>query len=298
MTSRVLFLGGSGQLGQSFQTRPVPATWTLSAPSRAECDFTQPSTIAKTIQDFAPDLVINAAAMTDVDACETDIETATEINFRAVAHIAAQCATLDAPLIHLSTDYVFDGTDGSVPYLPDDQMNPLNMYGQTKMMGEEAVRHSSNWHVIVRTSSVFSALGNNILTRTLQQIDTQDKIQGASNQIANPTSAEFLSTSLIKIAEDILNGKAHGFGTFHICGQPFVSRFEWVQAIMQAYSPFTKHRPAIFPFILDNTKIPVPRPLFSALNSDKAQDVYGITPSAWRDDLRQAVSDYVRIRQN
>jgi len=291
MKHKILLFGGNGQIGKSFQRQILPDDWNLGIFTRAECDFTQPASIAKAIRDFAPDIVINAAAMTNVDACETDIQNATEVNFHAVANIASQCATIDAPLIQISTDYVFDGQDGQKPYLPDDQMNPLNIYGQTKMMGEEAARHAIHWHVIARTSLVFSSFGNNILTRILHQINTQEEVQAATDQVCNPASAHFVARTLIKIADDILRGKANGFGTFHICGEPAVSRFEFLQAIMEAYAPFTTKRPTLVPIKIASQADRVPRPLFSVMNTDKVRDVYGIQPHLWRDDLAPVIKD-------
>ncbi|OYV50980.1 MAG: hypothetical protein B7X10_00985, partial [Burkholderiales bacterium 21-58-4] len=206
-----------------------------------------------------PDLVINSAAMCDSEACERDPHLAAEINFHAVAHIAGQCDTINAPLIQISTDYVFDGEKGE-PYLTDDPMNPINVYGQTKMMGEEAARHGLHWHVIVRTSLVFSAFGQNVLTRTLRQIDTQDEIQAVTDQKANPTSAEAVAEALMVIGGAILRGKGDGFGTFHICGEPAVTRYEFLQAIMQAYAPFTERRPKLTPISSADIPNRVPRP--------------------------------------
>ena len=292
---RVLVFGGNGQVGQALRYATLPADWLLKAVTRAECDFMQPGAIGKAVRDFAPDLVINAAAMTDIDACEKDPAQATEVNFHAVANIAGQCDTVNAPLIQISTDYVFDGKNGERPYMPDDEMNPVNVYGQTKMMGEEAARHGLHWHVIMRTSLVFSAFGQNVLTRTLRQIDTQVEIQAVTDQKANPTSAEAVAEALMVIGGAILRGKGDGFGTFHICGEPAVTRYEFLQAIMQAYAPFTERRPKLTPISSADIPNRVPRPPCSILNNDKARDVYGIQPHLWRDDLANSVRRYVDL---
>ena len=211
-----------------------------------------------------------------------------QINFSAVATIAAHCDTVNAPLIQLSTDFVFDGTENR-PYEPDDAMNPLNVYGNSKLMGEEAARHGLYWHAIVRTSLVFSAEGNNILTKTLHQIDTQDEITAASDQTTNPTSADFVAESLIIMAKAILNGKGNGFGTYHICGEPAVTRYEFLQAIMEAYAPYTTCRPKLIPVASADIPNHVTRPSYSVLNCDKAQATYGISQCSWRNDLATAI---------
>jgi dTDP-4-dehydrorhamnose reductase len=296
MSHRILLFGAHGQIGQALQKYALPADWDLRALTRQDCDFLEPGSIGRVMHDYQPDLVMNAAAMTDIDACEKDRDAAKEVNFHAVANIAGQCDTLNAPLIQLSTDYVFDGTEGTRPYAVDDPMNPVNVYGQTKMMGEEAARHGLYWHVIVRTSLVFSAWGSNVLTKTLQQIETQDEVQAVSDQIANPTSAAAVAEALVVISSAILGGKGNGFGTFHVCGEPAVTRFEFLQAIMEAYGPSTDRRPRLSSVSSADIANRVPRPACTILNCDRVREVYGTTQRAWRDDLAVAVKEYVEIK--
>src|SRR5271168_5398764 len=144
---RIMLLGANGQVGQALRAADLPADWELGAYGRAECDILDHRAVQNAVRVFKPDLIINAAAMTAVDKCETEEELAMAANFEAPANLAAQCASTDVPLIHISTDYVFDGTDGEIPYRHDSPMNPVNTYGYSKMMGEEAVRHELAWHV-------------------------------------------------------------------------------------------------------------------------------------------------------
>lgn len=289
---RILIFGGSGQVGQAFcNSDNLPSGWHIAAPSRGECDLMNPADIARAVREHAPGLVINAAAMVNPDDCEAHPDMAREINFHAVANIAAQCDTASAPLIHLSTDYVFDGSDIGRPYEPDDAMNPVNVYGQTKMMGEEAVRHSLYWHVILRTSLIFSAYGQNTLTRALRQIDTQDEATAAIDIKTCPTGANSVADALITIGGAILKGKGNGFGTFHICGEPPATRFEFLQAVMEAYAPYTEARPTLLP-ISGAQPGRALRPAYTAMNCDKARAVYGIEQRAWRDDLATAIVEY------
>jgi dTDP-4-dehydrorhamnose reductase len=291
VTNRILLFGGHEQVGNALQRLALPADWHIKFVGPDECDFTQGRTIGKAVQDFAPDLVINATAMNDLEACEKNGDMAQEINFHAVANIAAQCDTVAAPFIHLSTADVFDGKD-SAPYVPDDPMNPINVYGQTRMMGEEAVRHGLYWHVIVRTSLVFSAIGDNVLTQTLRQIDTQDEVLAATDQIISPTSATAVAEALTTIAAAILHGKGNGFGTFHIGSELAVTRFEFLQAMMEAYAPFTTRRPKLTPVSAASLTDRVLEPLSTALNGDKLREIYGTKPHDWREDLAQAVKEY------
>jgi dTDP-4-dehydrorhamnose reductase len=289
VTKRILLFGGNGQVGRALQNQNIPSDWHLIAPPRGECDFTRRGDIVRTIRAHAPDLVINAAAMADIDACQSNRELAMMINFNSVSEMTSVCVECDAPLIHISTDYVFDGKDGDIPYLPDSPMNPLNAYGESKLMGEEAVRHGSYGHVIVRTSLVFGAYGENVLTKILRQIDTQDDVQAVLDQIANPTGAGSLARGLIKIADTVLSGKAHCFGTFHLCGEPAVSRYAFAQAVMAAYAPFIERRPRLSGVASADLPDRVPRPGYSALNCDKTLAVYGIRPTPWREELATAI---------
>ena len=291
ITNRILLFGGTGQIGQALQKCDPPADWILAAPSRAECDFTRAGDIGRAIRAFAPDIVINATEMNDLAACEKEPDAAMAVNFSAVATLAGHCDTVNAPLIQLSTSDVFDGTQDT-PYRPDDAMNPLNAYGKSKLMGEEAARHGLYWHAIVRTSLVFGADGDNALTQTLHQIDAQDEIQAASDQILNPTSADFVAKALLTMASAILGGKGNGFGTFHVCDEPAVTRYEFLQAIMNAYAPFTNCRPKLVPVTSADSPDPILRPLYAAMNSDKAQRVYGISPRGWREDIAQAIQKF------
>jgi dTDP-4-dehydrorhamnose reductase len=293
---RILLFGGNGQIGTTLKHHTLPADWDLGVTTRETCDFLNPASIGKAIHDFAPDLVINAAAMTDIDACQKNPTQAQEVNFHAVAHIAGQCANADAPFIQISTDYVFDGTEGEHIYQPDDPMNPVNVYGQTKMLGEEAARHGLYWHVILRTSLIFSAFGNNVLTKTLHQMNTLDEIQAVTDQKANPTSADAVADALITITSAILAGKGNGFGTFHISSDPAVTRFEFLEAIMEAYAPYTDRRPKLVAVKSSDLVGRVPRPPITMLGMDKTRDVYAIHPRNWRDDLAKSIKEYVDKR--
>ena len=290
---RILFFGGSGQIGQAFKAETKPKDWEIIAPTSSSCDITSTNALRTLMQLTKPDLVINSAAMTNVDACEKEHDRARAINFEAVATMVAQCSALDVPLIHLSTDYVFDGRDGAHPYMPDSPMNPLNAYGETKMLGEEAIRHDFPWHVILRVSSVFSAYSSNILTNILKSIDVGSEINVPSNQLSTPTYAPDVTQALVIIGDAILHGKSNGFGTFHLSGDHPAPRQQFAQAIMDAYAPHTSHRPSIIP--VDRSKVAgiAPRPAYSVLDCVKIATVYDIKPKSWRDGVTKSVAAYV-----
>ena len=294
---RIMLLGASGQVGQAIRAEPLPIDWELAAYSRAECDITDHRAVQKAIQTFKPDLVVNAAAMTAVDKCETEQDQAVAANFEGPANLAAQCSAIDAPLIHISTDYVFDGDDGEVPYKPDDKMNPLSVYGNTKMMGEESVRHEHVFHVILRISSVFSAFSANLLTKTLQMLDTRDEVKSVTDQKSCPTYAPEVAKAIITITNTILGGKNNGFGTFHLCGTPPTTRFEFTQTIMEAYAPHTQRRPTILPAKTADFPGFAPRPSYAVLDCSKTLEIYGIAQKPWRDGINEAINVLMQQRK-
>lgn len=290
---RILLLGGTGQIGQALQAQSLPTEWELKSCSRTECDITDHSAVQRTMQGFKPDLVINAAAMTAVDKCETEQDAAMAANFEGPANLALQCGTADVPLIHLSTDYVFDGSENRA-YRTDDAMNPLSVYGQSKMMGEEAIRHELVWHVILRVSSVFSAFGTNLLTKTLQMIEERDELKIVTDQTSCPAPAQDIAKAIITMGEAILRGKTNGFGTFHFCGTPEVSRLQFVTDIMSAYAPYTTKRPTITPALSADFPGFAQRPPYSTLDCSRIQEIYGISQRPWREGLAEAMDVLMR----
>ena len=292
-----MLLGAAGQVSQALRHESLPADWELGLYTRAECDITSHGAVQSALRAFRPDLVINTAAMTAVDACETRQEEAMAANFEAPANLAAQCSVMDVPLIHLSTDYVFDGKDGDVPYKTTDKINPLSVYGQSKMMGEEAILQTHPWHVILRVSSVFSAYGNNLLPKMLQLIDTRDELKIVTDQKGCPTAAPEIARALITITEALLKGKSNGFGIFHLCGAGEATRFEFVQAILEAYAPFTKRHPRLIPALSSDFPGFAERPAYSVLDCTRLLDVYGITQTSWREGLKTAMHQLMHDRK-
>ena len=296
IAKRIMLLGANGQLGQALRASALPPDWELGAYGHAECDILDYRVVQYTLQSFKPDLIVNAAAMTAVDKREFEEEQAMISNFEAPANLAAQCASADVPLIHISTDYVFDGTDGETPYHPNDPMNPLGVYGYSKMMGEEAVRHELAWHVILRVSSVFSAFGANLLTKTMQMIDERDELKIVTDQKSCPTPAQDIAKAIIVMANTILTGRSDGFGTFHLCGTPAATRMEFVQAIMDAYAPYTAKRPTITPALSSDFPGYAQRPAYSVLDCTRIREIYGVEQRPWRDGLAEAMTMLMRDR--
>jgi dTDP-4-dehydrorhamnose reductase len=286
---RILLLGATGQVGQALTAEILPPDWILTGYGSAECDITQAKSTHKALLDIKPDLVINAAAMTNVDQCEKERDKAEAINFHGPANLAAQCSVHDIPLIHLSTDFVFDGRDIDRPYTTEDQMSPLSVYADTKMMGELAVQQGLAWHVVLRVSSVFSEFGQNILTRNLANLAKNDEMKIVSDQKSCPTYAPDLAKILITLTTAILRGHHSGFGLFHYCGEPAATRFEFAQTLMEAYAPHTTKRPRLLPALTSDFPGFAERPAYSVLDCSKIRDVYGIEQKPWKDGVNEAI---------
>jgi len=241
---------------------------------RSETDITCPEAVARAFETHAPSVVINAAAYTAVDAAESDVEAAQALNATAPGLIAQHCADLGIPMVHLSTDYVFDGT-GTHPRLPDDPKGPLNAYGQSKLDGERAVRASGARHVILRTSWVFSEDGNNFVKTMLRLGAERDALNIVDDQIGGPTYAGDIAAACWRIA-DALKGGAPG-GTFHFTGAPDVSWAEFAQDIFAQAGLETR----VAGIASEDYPTPAARPRNSRLDCKSLEDAFGISRPEW-----------------
>ena len=225
---RALVFGQTGQVAREL-ARNVPAGVTARFLPRDMADLMQPQSCAAAVQGC--DLVINAAAWTAVDLAETDEASALTINAASPSVIAQACAALGVPLIHISSDYVFDG-EGDAPFSPDHPTAPLGAYGRSKLAGEIAVRESGARHVILRTSWVFSAHGSNFVRTMLRLGGGRDSLNVVADQIGGPTPAGAIAGAIWQIASALQAG--HAGGTYHLSGAPDVSWADFARAIMQA----------------------------------------------------------------
>lgn len=207
MSASVLVTGGSGQVGGALVRRLQASGVSTIAPGRDTLDLARPETLAMTLRALAPRIVVNCAAWTAVDAAERDEAAAHTVNAESPTSIAAFCATRALPLIHVSTDYVFDGGDAA-PFVEDATPAPLQAYGRTKLAGERAVLASGAPTVVVRTSAVYDGHGRNFLTAILARARRGDGLRVVTDQVTAPTSASAVADVLAQIVEDVLHGGA------------------------------------------------------------------------------------------
>jgi len=272
----ILVFGKTGQVAQELQRFDR-----VVALGRADADLSDPQACKDIIRGFAPKAVINAAAYTAVDRAEDEEALATVINGDAPKAMAQACAKLGVPLVHISTDYVFSGM-GEKPWQPDDQTDPQNAYGRSKLAGETGIITSGAVHAILRTSWIVSAHGSNFVKTMLQLSETRDAITVVADQIGGPTPASDIATACLEIAQQLIQDHSKT-GTYHFSGAPAVSWADFAKHIFEQVGKSinvtripTKHYPT-----------PVKRPLNSRMDCRTLKHTFGIQCPNWHNGLKE-----------
>ncbi|MAX72349.1 MAG: dTDP-4-dehydrorhamnose reductase [Nioella sp.] len=276
----ILVFGKTGQVACALQR-----TDGITALDRQAADLTDPAACAAAIRAHRPQAVINAAAFTGVDAAEEDEAIAERVNAAAPGAMAETCAAMDIPFVHISTDYVFDGT-GETPFAPDAPTGPLGAYGRTKLAGERAVRGAGGRHAILRTAWVFSAHGNNFVKTMLRLGRERDALNVVSDQVGGPTPAADIAAATVSIAGQLAQDPAKT-GTYHFSGAPDVSWACFAREIFrQAGIACTVHDIA-------SSQYPTPatRPANSRLDCSETSRVFGTPRPDWRAGLARVLAE-------
>ena len=284
----ILIFGSTGQLATELaRTRPEDVTLDIAGRDRA--DLEAPESCASLIRDTAPEAVINAAAFTAVDRAEEEEDRATWINGVAPGAMAAACADLGVPLVHVSTDYVFDGS-GTAPWRPDDSPAPLGAYGRSKLAGEAAIRESGAVHAILRTSWVVSAHGSNFVRTMLRLGHERDALRVVADQVGAPTQAAALANACLTVAFTLRAdpGKA---GTYHFSGAPETSWAGFARAIFE----MAGIECTVEDIPTSDWPTPARRPLNSRLDCAATRAVFGLDQPDWRDGLRDILTELGEI---
>ena len=285
MVPRVLVTGAGGQLGRELQRRGQSRGFATFGKARSDLDITDRGAVDRAIGEADADLVINAAAYTAVDQAESEPERAHAANVQGPRILARACAARGLPLIHVSTDYVFDGGKAE-GYVEDDPVAPLGVYGATKEAGERAIREELPGHVILRTAWVYSAHGRNFVLTMLQLAAKQDVLRVVGDQHGSPTSAGELADAILTIANR-LDGSPSLYGTFHFAGKGVINWAGFAQGVMDHCLPPGRPAPAIVPITTAEFPRPARRPANSVLLCDKIARVYRIEPRPWREALAE-----------
>ena len=276
---KILVLGSKGQLGQCLYDQLLHTDHEVLYTSRVQIDIADFEATKNKFLDVAPDLVINATAYTAVDRAEEEYQTADLINHLAVANIASICDQLDCWLIHVSTDYVFDG-NSELPYTENDQTNPQGVYGDTKLKGEIAIQSSGCRHIIIRTAWVFSEYGNNFLKTMLRLGAERNELRIVGDQVGCPTYAQDTGRAIVMIIES-LKSKEVSSCLYHFSGNFCCSWAEFAQAIfVEALElELIASKPNVVEIRTQEFPTLAKRPARSELSSNKIRSTFGIDPS-------------------
>jgi len=286
---RLLITGSKGQLGTELVGQA--ASHTIHAVDYDALDITNESAVERVVEVFKPDAVINAAAYTAVDKAESNREIAFAVNAGGSENLANACALRDIPLIHVSTDYVFDGSkDGA--YVEDDPVAPLGVYGESKLAGEVAIRKACAKHLIFRTSWVFSAHGNNFTKTMLRLGAEREELGVVADQFGKPTAA----SELARVILDVLPNLEGHWGTYHLVQPDATNWHGFAKAIFdeaerQGIDLKLKHVNAI-----DTSAYPTPakRPANSELCCDHLESIFDVKIQPWRTSLAKVIAEIVQ----
>jgi dTDP-4-dehydrorhamnose reductase len=295
--TNILVVGRTGQLAHELRRATWPAGVAPDFRDRAQLDLARPEAARETVVAARPDIVVNAAAYTAVDAAEADREAAFAVNRDGPAALADACREIGAALVHISTDYVFDGGK-SGPYAEDDPVNPLSVYGASKEAGEAAIRARLDRHVILRTAWVYSPVGHNFVKTMLRLGAERDLLRVVDDQHGCPTAAADLAAAVTHVCAALAAGRADGepggCGTFHFCGAGITTWHGFAEEIfLQAARRGLKTPRLVEPIATADYPTPAPRPRNSVLDCTKIARVYGIVAPPWQPALSLCLDELV-----
>jgi dTDP-4-dehydrorhamnose reductase len=304
MKSRILLTGKNGQIGSEL-LRLLRGIGEVVAPDRHELDLVNPENIRKVLRRVRPQLIVNAAAYTKVDAAETDEANAYAINANGPAVLAEEAKKLGAALVHYSTDYVFDGSKAG-PYEETDPANPISVYGKTKLAGEQAIRSTGLPHLIFRTAWVYATRGRNFLLTILRLATEKEELRIVRDQIGAPTWSREIAAATTKILVQVIerSGGTSAFsevsGTYHLTAAGETTWYEFARAIIEEashtpqsmpwFAAATGGRPLatrrIIPITKQQYATAAARPAYSVLSNSLLKQTFGVQMQDWRTQLR------------
>ena len=279
---RVLILGAQGMLGHDL-LEVFSNNYEVTGLDIEDLDITRQGATRKTIKEFSPDVVINAAGYTDVDGCEKKINKAFSVNGQGAKNVAKSCRDIGAKLIYISTDYIFDGAKGS-PYREDDLPNPLSIYGESKLMGERYVEELLDDYLIVRTQWLYGKYGRNFVETILTLAEERDTIEVVHDQLGSPTYTADLSRAIAALVSKDLRG------TFHVCNKGSCSWYDFASEIVRLSNASELEIEPISTAALNR---PANRPLYSIFNCQKLEQAAGFEMRTWQ----MALQEYFQFRE-
>ena len=290
---KIVLFGKDGQLGWEFQ-RTLPVLGEVIALSRNEANVSDLNSVESILGEHKPDLIVNASAYTEVDKAETDVDLAMTINASAPGVMAEMARKLDSVFMHFSTDYVFDG-NSTIPYKEEHQTNPLNVYGQSKLVGEQNIQQAGDAYLIFRTSWVYSLRGNSFVNKVLSWARKNEILKIVSDQISSPTwartLAEITSLTIAQNKADLFEAIRQRRGVYHLAGSGYTSRYEWAKQILaNDPNPEEQLTHTLKPGLTSDFPTPASRPLFSPLDCTLFEKTFGLQMPEWDTMLRLAMT--------
>jgi dTDP-4-dehydrorhamnose reductase len=294
----LLLFGGSGQVGRQLLVTLAPLGRVI-APSRADADLTNPDSLREVITRVQPRVVVNAAALTNVDQAERDPELANAVNGEAPGVMADAARIVGALMVHYSTDYVFDG-ELRTPYDEGARPNPINAYGRSKLAGERRTAEANGPHLIIRTSWVYSSTGAGFVASLLRELPEKASMRIVADQVGSPTWSRSLALATAELIRAIIRGDEivlppEDWGIYHLGGSGEGSRVEIAEALLDALGDrIPGDRPRIVPVSAAEFGAFAPRPHYSALANARPAKRFGITLDPWQIELRRMVTEHYR----
>lgn len=282
----ILVFGAGGQLGRELAAQARGAGVAVTALGHGEADIADAAAVARAVAAAAPSLIVNAAAYNAVDAAEGDLAAAMRANAEGPGVLAEAAARHGVPLVHVSTDYVFDGEKGS-PYVEDDPTGPLSAYARSKAAGEEAVRRATPEHYILRTAWLYSIHGTNFVKLMVKLARERPELKAPDDQTGSPTAARDLADAILVLAAE---GQDR-FGTYHLAGTGAATRHQWASAIVAAQAPFTGKNPPVLAVPASTFPAPARRPRYTALDSGKFAATFGFRARTWQEAVNDTVTE-------
>lgn len=289
---KLLIAGGKGQVGTELQRQAKQLDWPIMAIDKGDLDITDGAAVSGLIREYHPDAVINAAAYTAVDKAESEIDEAYAVNRDGPANLATSCEALGIPLVHYSTDYVFDGTkDGA--YAEGDPVAPLGVYGASKLAGEQAVHNGCTRHLILRTSWVFSAHGHNFVKSMLRFGRECEKLQVVADQHGKPTSA----AELARLTLEILPHGEGRWGLYHVAQPQAVTWHDFAEAIFDEARRQGMEMKVSEVLAITTAEYPAStkRPANSELNCELLESTFDLTVRSWRESLAEVIRELKHV---
>ena len=286
---KLLVLGTRGQVGRELCRADWRAGTALVAFDRVEIEIADRDAVFAAVERERPDIVLNAAAYTAVDRAESERDAAWAGNCTGPANLAGACRKAAIPLVHLSTDYVFDGTKPG-PYREDDPVNPLGIYGKSKEAGDRAIREVLREHVILRTAWVYSAHGHNFVKTMLRLGAERPVLRVVADQIGSPTSAADIAGAIRAIVQQIKSGHTK-WGTYNFTSAGAVTWHGFAEAIFELAAPWRGPPPLVEAITTTEYPTPARRPANSVLDCSRIGETFGIVPRPWRDAVAEVIRE-------